>query len=114
MNAFDLACLVEDAGHEVVGTAMTCGAALARAVAEGPDVVLVDYGLPDGDGVEAARAIQARTGAGVVFVTGYQDADTLEHISTVRPRAVLFKPVDRDEIASALARDNLSPSERPM
>src|SRR5262249_30056273 len=44
---------------QVVGVAGTVAAATALATQERPDVVLMDYHLPEGTGAEAAAAIQA-------------------------------------------------------
>ena len=49
----DLACRVLNAwGHAVVGEAGTVGEALSSVERLRPDALLVDIGLPDGDGVE--------------------------------------------------------------
>lgn len=61
----------------IVGTASTV--AEAREVARDPlDVVLMDYRLPDGTGVDATRAIKARWPAcRVVMLTAIDDDETL-------------------------------------
>jgi CheY-like chemotaxis protein len=53
------AALSRHADMQVVGVAGTVAAATQLATAERPDVVLMDYHLPDGTGAEAAAAIQA-------------------------------------------------------
>jgi DNA-binding NarL/FixJ family response regulator len=52
------AALGRHADMQVVGVAGTVAAATALAMQERPDVVLMDYHLPDGTGAEAAAAIQ--------------------------------------------------------
>lgn len=55
--------LLELCGHTV--RIAQCGAdALEMALAEAPDVVLVDIGLPDMDGWEVARELRARSNSG--------------------------------------------------
>jgi CheY-like chemotaxis protein len=50
-----LICRVLNAwGHDVVGEAATVGEALRSVEALRPDALLVDIGLPDGDGLELA------------------------------------------------------------
>jgi DNA-binding response OmpR family regulator len=44
----------------------TGGDALSRAV---PDVVLLDLGLPDGDGVDICRRLRRRSGVAIIVVT---------------------------------------------
>lgn len=56
---------------DVVGCAGTVSEARSLADEHRPDVVLMDYRLPDGDGAGAARSIRAkRRGTAVVMVTG--------------------------------------------
>ena len=58
----------------IVGTANSVAEALSVAHLERPDVVLMDYRLPDGDGVSAAEAIRAEEPeTKVVIITAYED-----------------------------------------
>jgi CheY-like chemotaxis protein len=70
--------LLELNGHQVE-VAADGGEAVAHAIANRPDVALVDIGLPEIDGNEVARRIRASLGAGSIFLvalTGYGgDAD---------------------------------------
>ncbi len=70
--------LLELSGHQVE-VAADGGAAVAHAIANRPDVALVDIGLPEIDGNEVARRIRASLGAAGIFLvalTGYGgDAD---------------------------------------
>lgn len=64
---------VED-GIEVAGTASTVADGVALAVDAEVDVALVDFHLPDGDGVTAAAEIKRRRSATkVVMLTGSAD-----------------------------------------
>ena len=69
--------LGEEPDIDIVGTATTV--AEAKEVAREPlDVVLMDYRLPDGTGVEATRAIKARWPASrVVMLTAVDDDETV-------------------------------------
>lgn len=58
--------LLEAAGMTVVGEAATAAAALSAAARLRPDVVVLDVRLPDGDGFEVARGLEA---AGVPTTT---------------------------------------------
>ena len=52
------ALLSEQPGIEVMGSASTVAAAVAAARRLSPDVVVMDYRLPDGEGTAAARSIR--------------------------------------------------------
>lgn len=59
---------------EVVGTATTLEAALRLTAETGPDVVVIDYRLPDGDGVAGTRQICGiAPDTRVVMLTGMDD-----------------------------------------
>jgi CheY-like chemotaxis protein len=69
------------------------------------DVALVDVCLDGGrEGIEAARWLREVCEVPVVFVTGYNDPDTIERIHERVPGApVLPKPVYREGLADAVA-----------
>ena len=59
---------------ELLGTASRASEAIAMAAALRPDVVLMDYQLPDQDGVAATRAIkEKRPGTRVVMLTSFDE-----------------------------------------
>ena len=62
--------LLEDTGHEIVGTAMTADEAIAMTRELHPELVLLDVHLKDGtSGVDVARAVRDINGVMVVFLT---------------------------------------------
>lgn len=74
-----LAALLSGAGDmEVVGVVGSVAAVVERASATRPDVVLMDYELPDGNGVDATRAVKAAVpDAKVVMLTSFADESVL-------------------------------------
>jgi DNA-binding NarL/FixJ family response regulator len=59
---------------KVVGTAGTVAQAIAAATAYAPDVILMDFELPDGDGPQATEQIKALTPAvKVIMLTAHTD-----------------------------------------
>lgn len=63
---------------EVIGVATSVAEVLQLAELARPDVVLIDYQLPDGDGVAATRALKsARPEVMVVMLTSYTDEAVL-------------------------------------
>jgi len=73
-----LAGLLAGDGMDVVGVAGNVADAVSGVGSTRPDVVLMDYELPDGDGVGATHAIKAALpSAQVVLLTSNADEDVL-------------------------------------
>ena len=85
-------------GHAVIGEAGSIAEALTRADVLRPDVVLVDIGLPDGDGFSLARRLRASTWP-LRVVLFSSDADRANVAAAQRAGAVGFFP--KDELSSA-------------
>ena len=90
--------IVERGGHECVtaGSADEAGAAAAWE----PEVVVVDYQLPDGDGLALAGALRRSSPSvrRVVLLSGHPfDGDLPDDVDTV-----LRKPVSARELLQAL------------
>lgn len=63
---------------DVVGQAGSVSEAVAMARELGPDLVLMDFGLPDGTGLEATQAILAdQPETSIVFLTVHEEDDRL-------------------------------------
>ncbi len=89
---YNLLCLQPD--FEVVGEAGTVKQAVALAEALSPDLILMDFGLPDGTGLEATRLILARQPAiQIVFLTVHEDDDRLFDAVRAGARGYLLKNV---------------------
>lgn len=63
---------LERAGFAVV-TAADGQAALMQAAREAPDLIVLDQGLPELDGLEVCRRIRARSGVPILFLTARDD-----------------------------------------
>jgi DNA-binding NarL/FixJ family response regulator len=88
-------------GHTVIGEAGSVAEALTRAETLRPDTVLVDIGLPDGDGFALTRELHARcrTTRVVIFSS---DADRANVAAAERAGAIAFLP--KDELSSPALR----------
>jgi len=111
---------LENAGYECERALTT---AAAREVSTPPDMVLLDLGLPDGDGVELSRDFLARwSGVPVLMVTARSeemdvviglDAGAVDYITKpfrlaellARIRAQLRKPNTHDTVATLVDGD---------
>lgn len=88
-------------GVSVVGEADSVATALAAANDLRPDAVLVDVGLPDGDGVALARELTALPWRPRVVLTSI-DADAASPREVRRSGANGFAP--KDELPNAVLR----------
>jgi PAS domain S-box-containing protein len=77
--------------------------ALAALAASAPDLILVDFAMPEMNGAELAREIRARLpDLPIVFVTGFAESDQLE--GALGPDVpVLRKPFGIDDLAAMVA-----------
>jgi DNA-binding NarL/FixJ family response regulator len=69
--------LLECEGYEVVGEAGDAASAVVAARELGPDIVLLDIQLPDIDGVEASRLIEAANGDTEIVLVSSRDVTFL-------------------------------------
>ena len=89
-------------GHVVVGQAGTVAGALARASELRPDIVLVDIGLPDGDGFSLTEKLIAMPWPmRVVLISS--DSDSANVAAARRAGASGFVP--KDELSGVELRD---------
>lgn len=94
-------------GHVVVGRAGSVAGALARAAELRPDIVLVDIGLPDGDGFALTEKLVAmKWPMRVVLISSDSDAG---NVSAAR-RAGASGFVPKDELSSDELRDYIEGS----
>src|SRR5262249_44745951 len=124
-----LALLLRLRGYRVL-TAHDGGAAVDVARAQGPDVVILDIGLPKLDGYQVAQELRRQGGRSpppLIAVTGYgPEADRRPRPTAVRGSGTegyrqrsrqagfdyhLVKPVDPDLLARLIERPAAPPSE---
>ena len=89
--------LEEDPGIVVAGEAGSVAEALEYADARHPDVVLVDVGLPDGDGFSLTQQLRVKPWEMRVVIFS-SDADPANSAAAARAGAISFFP--KDELLS--------------
>lgn len=95
--------LRHEPGLELVGHAPTVAEGLRLVRDEDPDVVLMDFSLPDGDGIAATREVRAaRPETRVVMLTAATDPQLVARAATAGVCAFLPKTGGLDEILTAL------------
>jgi DNA-directed RNA polymerase specialized sigma24 family protein len=100
--ALDVAKIVRNAGHQVVGIAPTEQAAIDLARKHLPHLVLADIQLRDGDsGIVAVREILKAVSAPVIFVTGFPERLLTGH--GLEPAFIITKPFNPDMLKTAMA-----------
>lgn len=88
---------------EVVGQVGSIAAALKMVRQTRPDVVLMDYGLPDGTGLDATRDILAEfPETKIVFLTIHEDDDRLFAAVRSGAKGYLLKNIHASDLLSKL------------
>jgi DNA-binding NarL/FixJ family response regulator len=97
------ALLNEQRGLSVVATAGTVAEGVEVVERRAPDVVLVDYRLPDGTGADATRRIRVLDPRpAVVMVTAVADRRALAQALDAGCSGFVSKSADRDELVAAV------------
>jgi CheY-like chemotaxis protein len=100
--ALDVAKIVQNAGHKVVGIAPTERAAVDLAKQHAPHLILADIQLRGGDsGISAVREILKTATAPVIFVTGFPER--LLTGNGLEPAFIITKPFDPEMLNTAMA-----------
>ena len=90
-------------GLAVVGTAADGAEAVALALEEQPDVVVMDVQMPRLDGIEATRRITSESpSVGVVVLTMSEDDGTVFAAVRAGARGYLLKGADQEEVVRAI------------
>jgi CheY-like chemotaxis protein len=101
--AFDIAGIVTEMGHRVVGTAATKTEAVAAAREKQPALILADIQLDDGSsGVDAVTEILKAVDVPVIFVTAFPER--LLTGEKTEPTFLVTKPFEPDVLKITIAQ----------
>jgi PAS domain S-box-containing protein len=104
LTALFINTLLVNNGYEVVDMALTGDMAIARALEQRPDLILMDIMLQgDMNGVQAAREIKKQLDIPIVFITACSDARTMEEGKSSEPYGYIIKPFVAKELLSTVA-----------
>lgn len=94
----------------VVGEAASVSEALSVVPTQGPDVVVTDVRLPDGDGIALARALRAADEQlGIVVLTMYSADEHLLGALDARASAFVNKDAPADDVVAAARHAAVAP-----
>jgi PAS domain S-box-containing protein len=98
-----LQALLVDIGYSVVCTAMSGEAAIGMALAEKPDLIIMDIVL-EGDlsGIDAAARIRRQLNVPVIFATALSDKETLDEIPIDDLYGYLIKPYNKKNLFASI------------
>src|SRR5215210_8899197 len=94
--------LLKALGHEVVATGTNGQVALDLARKHRPDLIILDFIMPECDGVEAAEKILAEMSVPIILSTGRTDDVTLHRAKRANIQDYLVKPFHREQLKSAI------------
>ncbi|MFN2138043.1 MAG: response regulator [Candidatus Promineifilaceae bacterium] len=95
--------LKQEPDFEVIGEAGTVAAAVKLVLALVPDLVLMDYSLPDGNGLEATREILAsQPQINIVLLTVHEEDELLYAALRSGAHGYLLKNVSKSELLARL------------
>src|SRR3989337_1621561 len=83
---------LEELGYRVAGKAVDTQQVVELAQHLQPEVILMDIGMPDTDGIHATQRIQARCPTPVVVLTAYETPELVKRASAAGVGAYLVKP----------------------
>ena len=89
-------------GGTVVGNGSRAEDAVRLVDKHRPDVLLMAVGLPDGDGVEAARRVMQTLPCAVVLLTSHADSEVVARAVEAGVLGFLVKPLRSAELGPAL------------
>lgn len=102
MIRMGIRCILEDAGHTVVGEASSGSEVLSLVHELRPDLVLLDIRMPPPDGIEVARRLMTDHPVPVIFVTALDDRMLMADAAQAGGYAYIVKPVREGEVLAAV------------
>lgn len=98
----EIARIIREIGHELIGEAGDGAEAVEIVCALHPDLVLMDIHMPELDGIEATRRIQACCPTPVIILTAYESQELVDEASQAGVSAYLTKPPKSGELQHAI------------
>lgn len=101
--AIRLSTALEDLGYDVCETASSYSEGLDTIIAEKPDLLISDIQLSGRKtGIDLAQKVREFSSLPIIFLTSFNDKETIDIAREVRPNAYLIKPFNKEELYSAI------------
>ena len=101
--AEDLAAYMEEFGYEALPTQENADDALKAVRMYDPDLCLLDVHLgSEINGIQLAQLIKVKSDVPIIFLTAFNDRETIEQIKKIEPAAYLVKPVDERSLQTSI------------
>lgn len=96
--------VLEKEGFEVKGIFDNSKEALIKIPLLNPDLVLLDIHLDDSElnGIEIAKELSRRVNIPFVFISAFQDRETIKQVTNAKPAAFLSKPFKFIDLITAV------------
>jgi len=98
----DLRETLEEEGYEVVGETGRGDKVIELVRETEPDLAILDIKMPGGDGLEAARTINAERLCGILMLTAFSQREVVEEARDAGALAFLVKPFQRSDLVPAI------------
>lgn len=89
---------LKDLGYDVIGIARSGTEAVELAERLSPDLIIMDFRMPEMDGGEAATRINNQNPVPIIMLTAYADKDTVRKAQSAGALAYMVKPVNQNEL----------------
>jgi response regulator NasT len=93
---------LKDLGHETIATGSDGLQAVEMARKHQPDLMIIDYAMPNMDGMEASEVIMKEMAIPIVLSTGRTDDATLQRARKADIHSYLVKPFHREQLKTAI------------
>lgn len=94
--------MVANLGHEVLDKVSSGEEAIEKALAQNPDLILMDIRLKgEIDGIDAICKIQEKMNIPVIYISGNSDLAHLEKIETTDYIDFLSKPITQSDLSKS-------------
>lgn len=102
--ALDIKKTIEKLGHKVTDSVTNCNDAIKSISRDLPDLLFVDINLGknEKDGIDTVFEIHKKNNIPVVYISAFNDENTIKRAAKTYPLNYLTKPYKRDNIKSVL------------